>query len=291
LLLPPPSRDDEEALAQRLHAQREGPAALRYQQALAGSTFAADFLARRLEFEWARVQLVSDDPAKALGEIGDGELFWQRLVRIVARPRVEFTLSSPYFVPGASGVEQFAAMAAAGVRITVLTNSLEATDQPAVHSGYAKRRVALLRAGVALYELKRGDDAGAGATQPTRGSASSGGSQSPGSSASSLHAKAFTVDGAHVFVGSFNYDPRSANLNTEMGFVIDSPTLAQSMQSVLRRRLAENAYRVRLSESGTLQWIEVVDGRERVHDVEPGTTFWSRLGVSLLSLLPIDWLL
>jgi putative cardiolipin synthase len=113
----------------------------------------------------------------------------------------------------------------------------------------------------------------------------------PGSSGSSLHTKAFTVDGEHVFVGSFNFDPRSAKLNTEMGLVIDSPSLAASMSEVLRRRLAENAYRVRLDDRGELQWVETVAGREVVHDEEPGTTFWRRLGVSVLSLLPIEWLL
>lgn len=184
-------------------------------------------------------------------------------------------------------------MVAAGVRVTVLTNSLEATDQPAVHAGYAKRRVALLRAGIALYELKRGDDApSGGATNATHGSASAAGSQQHGSSGSSLHAKAFTVDGAHVFVGSFNYDQRSAKLNTEMGFVIDSPALAQSMQSVLRRRLAESAYRGAAERDGNAavdrarRWPRARARRRARNDV-----LESARRVSLLSLLPIDWLL
>ena len=183
-------------------------------------------------------------------------------------------------------------MAAAGVSITVLTNSLESTDVPAVHAGYAKRRLALLRAGVALYELKRGVDPHArGDTRRQGGSENAGGSASLGSSGSSLHTKAFTVDGHHVFVGSFNFDPRSARLNTEMGFVIDSPALAQSMKEVLRKRLSESAYRVEVDRKGNLHWVETVDGREVVHDEEPGTTVWGRLGVSILSLLPIEWLL
>lgn len=168
----------------------------------------------------------------------------------------------------------------------MLTNSLEATDVPVVHSGYAKRRAALLRAGIALYELKRGvDPRAASEMHLLQGSVRAGGS------GASLHTKAFTVDGARVFVGSFNFDPRSAKLNTEMGFVIDSPALAQSMAQVLDRRLALSAYRVRLSDRGELQWAETVEGREVVHDEEPGTTFWRRLGVSILSLLPIEWLL
>ena len=76
-----------------------------------------------------------------------------------------------------------------------------------------------------------------------------------------------------------------------MGFVIDSPALARSMAEARHRRLPENAYRVRLNDQGELRWVETIEGREVVHDEEPGTTFWGRLGVSILSLLPIEWLL
>lgn len=52
-----------------------------------------------------------------------------------------------------------------------------------------------------------------------------------GSSGSSLHSKTFSVDRSRVFIGSFNFDPRSARLNTEMDFVIDSPALAQKIEA------------------------------------------------------------
>jgi putative cardiolipin synthase len=290
-LLPPATEKSEAALRRLLESQRQDPVAREYERALAASPFVADMLARRLAFDWAPVRLVSDDPAKALGEAAESDLLWIRLKGIVGRPRSELIVSSAYFVPGAQGTRDFAAMSAAGVRITVLTNSLEATDVPAVHAGYARRRVALLRAGVVLYELKRGvDPHAAGGVRRLQGSGGQGGS-APGSSGSSLHTKAFTVDGEHVFVGSFNFDPRSARLNTEMGFVIDSAALARSMADVLRVRLLDDAYRVRLSERGTLQWVETTDDGEVVHDEEPGTTFWQRLGVRVLSLLPIEWLL
>lgn len=290
VLLPPAPPDAGAVLDRQLVSHRDDPAARRYAQALAATTFVADVLAGRLRFDWTRVQLVSDDPAKIHGKARKSELMWPRLQRIVARPRSELTLESAYFVPGARGVADLTVMAAAGVRITVLTNSLEATDVPAVHAGYARRRVALLRAGVALYEFKRGVDPRAGRTRGLHGSGGSGRHGTPGSSAS-LHTKAFTVDGERVFVGSFNFDPRSARLNTEMGFVIDSPALAQSMIEALDRHLADGAYRVRLGDRGKLQWVEMLDGGEVVHDTEPGRTFWRRVGVSILSLLPIEWLL
>jgi putative cardiolipin synthase len=303
-LLPAAPPDAAAALDRELESHRDDPATRRYVQALAASTFVDDVLAGRSAFEWTRVQLVSDDPAKIHGKARKNELMWARLQRVVAPPRSELILASGYFVPGSRGVADLTAMAAAGVRITVVTNSLEATDVPIVHAGYAKRRAALLRAGIALHEFKRGVDPhaagrlhelhGSSASSGLGGSRGRGGSAghgTTGSSGASLHTKAFTVDGERVFVGSFNFDPRSAKLNTEMGFVIDSPALAQSMIEVLEQRLVDNAYRVRLTDRGKLQWSETVNGREMVHAREPGRTFWRRVGVSILSLLPIEWLL
>ena len=112
-----------------------------------------------------------------------------------------------------------------------------------------------------------------------------------GSSASSLHAKTFAVDDARVFVGSFNFDPRSARLNTELGFVIDSPALAEQIAKAFAERIPGRAYRVRVTERGRLQWEEHRDDETVVHDDEPGAGLWKRVGVSILALLPIEWLL
>ena len=96
-----------------------------------------------------------------------------------------------------------------------------------------------------------------------------------------------------MFIGSFNFDPRSARLNTEMGFVIDSPAMAQAMaEHTHPRNLPSRAYEGgSLSEAGALQWLEQRDGREVVHDEEPGTSIWRHRAVTALSVLPIEWLL
>ncbi len=161
----------------------------------------------------------------------------------------------------------------------VLTNALESTDVSAVHAGYAKRRKALLRAGIRLYELKRGD-----APKPT-------GDKIGGNSSASLHAKTFQIDGNRLFVGSFNFDPRSARLNTEMGLVIDSRAMAQQFKAFFDTGLPLRAYEVRLTGNGSLQWIERTPDGEKFHDTEPGTSAWRRAVVSFLSILPIEWLL
>ncbi len=184
-------------------------------------------------------------------------------------------------MPGPLWSARLGVLAASGVKLRILTNSLEATDVTAVHAGYAKWRVPLLRAGARLLELKRSWRA---PREGRRGGV-------PGSSASSLHAKTFGVDLARVFVGSFNIDFRSAELNTEMGFVIDSPALARRMSEALDTRVMERAYEVMLAPGGQLYWLERGAAGTVRHDTEPGTGPLQRGTVGFLSLLPIDWLL
>ena len=241
-------------------------------------------LARSLAFEWTEVHLVSDDPGQGLGAC------LQRRAAVVTAEARDAKAESRH----EAGIALLRArirrrgvlrsMAKSGVEIAVLTNSLEATDVAAVHAGYAKRRKPLLKAGVKLFEMKR-----TATIESVRHPDTSSGSG--GSSASSLHAKTFSIDGSRIFIGSFNFDPRSARLNTEMGFVIDSPPLAQSIAGTFAQRMPASAYEVRLAPDGTLRWIEHDGSKEIVYDNEPGTTFWKRLGVSLMSMLPIEWLL
>jgi putative cardiolipin synthase len=252
--------------------------AVEYSQALATSPFVAQLLAHELELEWAATQMLSDDPEKVRGRARRRELLWTKLQRILGPAQRELHIVSAYFVPGRLGVKFLTQAARRGVSMTVLTNSLEATDVPAVHAGYAKRRKPLLRSGIALFELKR-------EFGRVRGRSIK------GSSRASLHAKVLSVDGERAFVGSFNFDPRSARLNTEMGFVIESAKLASAVADACTSSLAERAYSLELDDRGALRWIERIDDRELVHPNEPGTSAWLRLAVWALSKLPIEWLL
>src|SRR5690606_33524487 len=220
------------------------------------------------------------DPSKGLGQAEAHEMLPQRLGRIFGVPRHDLFVVSSYFVPTRDGVDYLTSLAREGVAVTILTNSLEATDVAAVHAGYAKRREPLLQAGVELYEFKKDSS-----SIPLRDRGLT------GSSASSLHAKTLSVDGERIFIGAFNFDPRPARLNTEIGFVIDSPMLARQLPSAFDRQAADIAYRVRLDDSGQLVWLEQRDGRPVVHTVEPGASLWRRMGVWLLSRLPSEWLL
>jgi putative cardiolipin synthase len=260
------------------------PSAVAYMDALRQSPIVRDLLQGRLALEWATTRMVSDDPAKGLGLAAPDALLLQKMKDIIGEPIAEMELVSAYFVPAAAGTDAFADLAERGVKVTVLTNSLEANDVAPVHAGYAKRRKSLLEAGILLYELRR-------LSPDTEANKRTGLVRSSGSSASGLHAKTFAVDRACVFIGSFNFDPRSARLNTEMGFVIDSPALAERIAAAFDSTIPANAYEVRLSDTGELYWIERREGTSVLYHTEPGTSFWQRAGVWFLSLLPIEWLL
>ncbi len=260
----------------------DDPAAAAYVKALRDTAFMRELAEGRLALDWARTRMVSDDPAKGLG-LGRAEPMLPRLLKMAGEPATELELVSAYFVPGSRGVDALVEMAQRGVNVRVLTNSLEATDVAPVHAGYAKRRKPLLKGGVRLYELRKQP------SKPERKRPQL--SAMMQSSASSLHAKTFSIDRSRVFIGSFNFDPRSINLNTEMGFVIDSPKLAGDIASVFDNGLASRAYEVRIDEDDRLYWLEQRDGRILRHDTEPGTTFWQRAALWFMSLLPIDWLL
>lgn len=225
------------------------------------------------------VVIVADDPRKALRQspaIEPGVL--ESMADALGSASSEVLLVSPYFVPGAGGTLALRELARRGVAITVLTNSLAATDVAAVHSGYARYRTALLEAGVRLRELK---SAVTHSEQDKR--------MHLGSSRASLHTKAAIIDRRRVFVGSFNIDPRSAQLNCEMGAWITSEALARQLVVVFEGGIAaERSYHVHLDERDRIRWSEQVGGVEIHHARDPHASWIRRAITSLLGLLPIE---
>lgn len=243
-----------------------------------------DLVERKLEVEWVKTEIVSDDPAKALGQASPEQLLTYQLQHAVGTPEFTLDLISPYFVPTKTGVQSFSVLADnPNLTIRILTNSYEATDVGAVHAGYMKRRKSILHSGIELYELKSNSS----------GNLQKIGKNSFGSSGSSLHAKTFSIDNKRVFIGSFNFDPRSAHLNTELGFVIHSPTLAKDISALFDNQIPYESYQVVLNDKNKVHWIEREDEYNvpQIHDTEPGTSFFSRWWLQFISKLPIEWLL
>lgn len=253
-----------------------------YLERLRQANIVAEIAAGAVAFEWTRVTLVSDDPAKGLGKARLGDLLFPQLMALLSRPERSVDLVSAYFVPGRQFTERLAKLARSGTRVRILTNSLDATDVTIVHSAYVKYRPELLQAGVELYELKP-----AFVTDPREERAST-----TGSSRASLHSKTLAVDGNAIFIGSFNFDPRSFALNTEMGVVIESPRLAGGLARAFDAAFPGASYRPVLAGDGSLVWEEpTADGHVVRHEHEPGATLASRILFRLLGLLPIEWLL
>ncbi|MDV6252268.1 phospholipase D family protein [Vibrio sp. EA2] len=183
-----------------------------------------------------------------------------------------FVLISPYFVPTEAGTKALTNAAKRGVDITIVTNSLASNDVFAVHGWYSKYREDLLASGIKLWEVK------SSAKLKSKWSLT-------GSSRASLHAKAMLIDKETLFVGSMNWDPRSAKLNTEMAAVIKQPEYVQDFLATLPEILNNNAYRVTLRD-GDIVWTDNKTGQE--YDSEPEAGVWRKLGSWFAGILPIE---
>lgn len=272
---------------------RARPEARRYLEAMARLPLLQQLKSGTLPLDWVPASVVSDDASKiALPPERKDVQLTPRLEAAMGRPEQELLLVSPYFVPGREGSAWLRSLAARGVRVAVLTNSLAATDVGPVYAGYARYRAELLRAGVRLFELKPASRLDAGAAAQAEGEARGRGigSSPGGSSGASLHAKVFGLDRRRVFIGSFNLDPRSVRLNTEMGVVLDSPALGGQLARAFEDEIPDNAYELRL-EDGKLVWVERTPAGELRHTASPGVGVLRRWWTGFVSLLPIEGLL
>ncbi len=262
-------------LAQIQREARSDPARV-YLDKVDASPSVRAYLSQELTPIWSDgLRVLSDPPLKWKANVRRDGLVAE-LAAKVAQARDKALLISPYFVPGDEGVALFNGLVAErGAHVGIITNSLAANDVVAVHGGYAKYRKALLRGGVKLYE-----------TRPQRAQAES---SLFGSSGASLHTKAFVVDDRLGFIGSFNLDPRSIDLNTEMGVLFDDPALGAALRDeYLRLAGPEKSYWVSLNPDGDLRWLDRASDPPRVFDTEPESTRWQRAQAWIVRWLPIE---
>lgn len=224
-------------------------------------------------FTWAPYQLVYDSPDKTQKKLAESAPSIRGpLVAALEEATSEVILLSPYFVPLKTGIAGFVDLEKRGVDVLVLTNSLAANNHAAVHGGYSPSRKPLLEQGIKIYEV-RPDASISGAVNED--------------GATTLHTKAFTVDRRLLFIGSFNFDPRSAFINTELGVIIDSPELTERVAKRLIDLLPTQTYRVYLNEKNQLRWEATEDGEKVVYDNEPMTSWGRRATASFITILPI----
>lgn len=258
-----------------------------YADVMRRSEFARQLKRRSLTYLWGPASIVNDHPDKVLSSSADTSTHLAPQLRdAVDKTTRELFLVSPYFVPGKQGVALLAGARQRGPRVVVITNSLASTDGVPVHSGYQRYRKALVEAGVELYEVKPT----ATALRRRSGSGLFGSRGAGASSGASLHAKTFAFDREIGFIGSYNLDPRSSRLNTEMGVFFDCPELAKRLPEEIERTLATSAYRVELDD-GHLVWVTREGDQEVRYKTEPDASKRKRFMSWMLSWLPIEGLL
>ena len=234
-----------------------------------------DLIEDRVELFPAKSEVITDDPEKLLNKVSnDHKTLITALAGKVVAAESEVLVITPYFIPGKSGVEFWRDITAKGVRVVILTNSLASNNHVPVHGGYARYRRDMIEAGVEMYEVRV--DA---STVPEGGVRKS-------FDALTLHTKAVVIDRRYLLVGSLNLDPRSIDINTEIGVLIDSPDLSNGLTEKFFENLPVFAYRVTKNDKGQLRWTTVIDGKQVVETKEPQASAWLRFKAWFLRIAP-----
>jgi putative cardiolipin synthase len=238
------------------------------------SVVADDFLDRReRDVTWCPVEVLADAPQKMEGRDGFASPVRERLFELNSNAEDEILIENGYFIPRDEGLQRMRARINRGVTVKVLTNSLASNDTGLSHAGYKRYRYRLLKAGVQLFET-RIDAALAEDFELSDAQATQVG----------LHSKAATIDRQIAFVGSYNLDPRSAFINTEIGVIVHNAEFANRLAGVILAGMSrQNAWWLRLAADDTLRW---------QHDTEiskePKAHWRKRLLAGVLGVLPVE---
>lgn len=243
-----------------------------------------DIKVGRLNLIWAKAEAHADSPDRVIDkkttyegvDLIDLDSARYNVIEQIRRARSDVTIMSPYLIPGDAGLEEMGVLRNRGVKITLITNSLASTDEALVYEAYRKYRPAMLRLGVQVWEL--------GAVMSGRSVLNS--------RVGRLHAKAAVIDGKTLFIGSMNFDPRSATQNTELCVIIHSDELAQQQLKLLESLERRGAYRLKLTSNGyDVEWESHEHGANRVFQADPDTSLWDRILPALLHPLMPESLL
>jgi putative cardiolipin synthase len=217
---------------------------------------------------WSVVQFIHDLPGKnTANDLEGGGQSTSLLIEAIKKARHRLSIQSPYLIIPKGGETLFAQLIAQGVDININTNSLASTDNLYAFSGYVNQRDLLLRMGIGIFEYKPYP-----AIQKQLFDRLHALDKAPPIFA--IHAKTMVIDSQTLFVGTFNLDPRSANLNTEIGVLIHDPLLAAQVEQQIQIDMQpENSWNAKTDLPDTeAPWLK-------------------RVQVFLLSFLPIEPLL
>lgn len=245
------------------------------------------WLNHNIQLDWVKAEVVKDAPDKIQAKAKKEQHLNFQMVKRLEIPTKNVDLISAYFVPQKKGEDKLIELAEKGVKVRVLTNSFKANDVALVHAFYAKYREDLLKNGVELYEFLpavSAENLYANSREISKKAKVS----LKGLSRSSLHAKLMAIDEKQVFIGSFNFDPRSANLNTEIGVIINSPPLADAVHKTMDDNLKKYAYKLVLDSKQKINWLKETPAGIVTLRKEPKMKWWQKAGMKMISWLPIE---
>ncbi|TCB52792.1 phospholipase D family protein [Acinetobacter sp. ANC 4779] len=241
-----------------------------------------------IQFDWVKAEIVNDSPSKIRAKAKKEQHLNFQLLNRLAKPEQSVDIISAYFVPEKKGEKMLSELAQNNIHVRVLTNSFKANDVFLVHAFYGKYRKNLLKDDVELYEFLSAPET-KNLNANTNELAKKAKVSLKGLSRSSLHAKLMAIDQKQVFIGSFNFDPRSAYLNTEIGVLLDSPSLAKSVHQTMDENLSKYAYKLVLDANNKINWkIKSYDGSIKTYPKEPKMKWWQKAGVKVISWLPLE---
>jgi len=253
---------------------------------------------RLLAWTWAPSAMLVDKPSK-IGADADSveesqDTTVDGLLQLMTEARRDLLIVSPYFVPGQRMMKQLESIRQRGVRVRVLTNSLASNDAPAAHVGYARYRVALLRLGVELYEM-RAEHPGSVSSLGSPGRSMSdliGGSLGGGAgrSRASLHAKVVVIDDRLLVVGSMNLDLRSQLQNSEVAIVVRNRAISAEATRLIEPAISNGAYHVELN-GNQLVWRAPQNSGLKDTQIEPDASAGLKLLLKIIGPLAPDEML
>ena len=223
----------------------------------------------------AKAEVITDDPEKLLNKISRAhQVLVTRMSEVIDQANEEVIVITPYLIPGKEGIQFWDYITDKGVRVIVLTNSLASNNHIPVHAAYARYRHRLIRAGVDLYEMR------VDATEVPEDR------DEEAFESVTLHTKAIMVDRRYLFIGSLNLDPRSIDINTEMGVLVDSSDMSERIVEPFLESLTRQSYRVIEDKNGNLRWYGIIDGKKVVENSEPQADTWRRFKAFISRILP-----
>lgn len=231
---------------------------------------------------WADAEIVTDPPGKAWQKAERGKSkseIVNKLEQLMTDSKNEVLVISPYLILSKEDVKALSKLDQRGLSLRIFTNSLKSTDAVPVVAMYRKIRKPMLAAGVDLYEMRPDAESRRLQADPSVSKARL-----------SLHAKAVVFDREKVFIGTFNVDPRSEHLNTEVGLLVHDKRLAEQIAADFEKDLEPvNSYSVRLNEQkNRMVWVCEENGKEKTYTSDPKSGFWLRFQAGFLGLLPIS---